>query len=144
MNTFEVGDEVELVDDVDFPLPYRAGARFKVHERNKSGTAIKMLDKDGGTVGGGLFYMACRFRLVGAAAPSVDPIKPSYYGITVKGVTFDAIDLWTALNLPPCPATALKYIVRAGRKTPDRVQDLKKAVEFLNREITRLESEPKK
>lgn len=38
----------------------------------------------------------------------------------------------------------IKYVTRAGRKTPDALVDLKKAKWYLDREIQRLESYPER
>lgn len=57
---------------------------------------------------------------------------PDYY----KGDDgFDVIDIIKMLNLNFNLGNVLKYIVRAGKKTPDRIQDLEKAAEYLRREM---------
>lgn len=43
-------------------------------------------------------------------------------------------------NLGFCLGNVVKYILRAGKKTPDRLKDLKKARWYLDREITNLEA----
>jgi hypothetical protein len=45
-----------------------------------------------------------------------------------------------ALELNFSLGSALKYLWRAGRKTPDRLQDLEKARDCLDREIRRLKA----
>ena len=65
-----------------------------------------------------------------------DPVShPDHYTFG-KYEVIDVIEDW---GLDFCRANALKYIARAGRKE-NEVQDLKKAVWYLQREISRLES----
>lgn len=63
-------------------------------------------------------------------------IKPDYYNDT--GITpFDVIDAW---NLGFYLGNVVKYIKRAGKKDNNsRLQDLKKAREYLSEEIKREE-----
>lgn len=67
-----------------------------------------------------------------------DPINPDHYnagGITVADIA-DAYDLNRWLF------TALKYILRAGRKDPAKtVEDLRKCQWYISREIARLEKQ---
>ena len=60
--------------------------------------------------------------------------KPKYYKVEIKGVPIDVIDIANAYNLSFMKGNAIKYILRAGKKDL-LVQDLKKAIECLNREI---------
>ena len=62
---------------------------------------------------------------------------PDYY--KRGGVeAIDAIEAWgLGFNL----GNVVKYIARAGRKTKDGLQDLKKAEWYLSREIERMERE---
>lgn len=60
--------------------------------------------------------------------------KPKYYKVEIKGVPVDVIDIANAYNLSFMKGNAIKYILRAGKKDA-LVQDLKKAIECLNREI---------
>ena len=46
-----------------------------------------------------------------------------------------------AWDLDFCLGNTVKYIARAGRKTADSLQDLRKAAWYLNREIKRRERE---
>ena len=68
-----------------------------------------------------------------------DPVNhPSHY---THG-NIECIDYIMDKQLNFCRGNAVKYITRAGHKDPDKeVEDLKKAVFYLNREIKRLESE---
>ena len=61
---------------------------------------------------------------------------PSYY--TTGGIeAIDAIEAWgLGFNL----GNVVKYIARAGRKTKDGLQDLRKAAWYLDREIKRINS----
>ena len=60
---------------------------------------------------------------------------PAYY----KTGGIEAIDVIEAWNLDFCLGNTVKYIARAGRKTKDGLQDLKKAEWYLDREIKRRE-----
>lgn len=63
-----------------------------------------------------------------------DNINPNYYR---NGI--EVIDFIEAYGLNFHRGNAVKYIARAGKKNPDReVEDLQKAVWYLNREIERL------
>ena len=62
---------------------------------------------------------------------------PDYY----KRGGIEAIDAIEAWGLGFNLGNVVKYIARAGRKTADGLQDLKKAEWYLNREIERRERE---
>ena len=63
---------------------------------------------------------------------------PSHY--TDGGI--ETIDFIEAKNLPYHLGNAVKYISRAGKKEPEKtVEDLKKAVWYINRYISKLEGE---
>lgn len=68
---------------------------------------------------------------------------PSYY----NGGAIEVIDIIEDQEFPPKVAfhlgNAVKYICRAGKKTPDPLPDLKKAAWYLARAISRLESKEK-
>jgi len=51
---------------------------------------------------------------------------------------YDVIDICTDYNLSFTRGNILKYIVRAGKKD-DELQDLRKALDYLQREIEHLE-----
>lgn len=61
---------------------------------------------------------------------------PSHYN-SGKIEVIEAIEDW-ALGFSL--GNAVKYIARAGKKTPDKLQDLKKARWYLDREISNLEA----
>jgi len=60
---------------------------------------------------------------------------PQHYNSHPSGV--ECIDVTEHFNF--CLGNAIKYIWRAGKKTPDTVSDLKKARWYIDREIARLE-----
>lgn len=64
--------------------------------------------------------------------------QPRHY--TDGGI--ETIDFIEAKKLNFHRGNAVKYISRAGKKTSE-VEDLKKAIWYLEREIKRLENEPK-
>lgn len=68
-----------------------------------------------------------------------DPVNhPSHY----TGGKIECIDYIMDKQLNFCRGNAVKYITRAGHKDPNKeIEDLKKAVFYLNREISRLEAE---
>lgn len=67
-----------------------------------------------------------------------DPINPDHY--EVGGIK--VADVADAYDLGRWPFSALKYILRAGRKDPAKtVEDLEKSVWYLTREIGRLKGE---
>ena len=70
--------------------------------------------------------------------PNNDPVNhPSHYTFG-KIEVIDAINEW-GLNFDR--GNAIKYIVRAGRKDPKKtIEDLQKAVFYINDEIKRLEA----
>lgn len=53
---------------------------------------------------------------------------------------YDVIDICKDYNINFNLGNVLKYVVRAGVKTPDAIQDLEKAKEYLNREIDYLKN----
>lgn len=68
--------------------------------------------------------------------PSHDPVNhPSHY--TSGGI--ETIDFIEAKDLDFCLGNVVKYVARAGKKD-DRIQDLKKARWYLDREIENLEN----
>lgn len=62
---------------------------------------------------------------------------PPHY---ISGRKYEPIDVIADWDLSFCLGNAVKYISRAGRKD-DTIQDLKKAVWYLEREIYFLEKE---
>ena len=63
-------------------------------------------------------------------------IRPDYY----KSGGMEAFDVIDAFDLDFNLGNAFKYIARAGKKG-DKVEDLRKAVTYLNREIEKAEKE---
>lgn len=70
--------------------------------------------------------------------PQNDPVNhPSHY--TTGRI--EVIDFITDKKLNFCRGNAVKYIVRAGLKDPDKeIEDLEKAVFYINREIMDIRS----
>lgn len=67
-----------------------------------------------------------------------EPVNhPSYYG--GKENPYEAIKIIEALKLDFCLGNALKYISRAGKKD-DTIQDLKKAIWYIERKVKQLEN----
>lgn len=58
---------------------------------------------------------------------------PSHYG--GKDNLYEAIKIIEAHNLGFHLGNAIKYILRAGKKTSDPTEDLEKAIFYLNRQI---------
>ncbi len=65
--------------------------------------------------------------------------NPSHY---TEGRKYEPIDVIEDWELGVCLGNALKYIARCGRKL-DTIEDLKKAVWYVNREIKQREKEQK-
>lgn len=64
--------------------------------------------------------------------------KPAYY----QSSAGDALDFIEAHGLNFARGNVVKYITRAGKKSPEtELQDLEKAAEYLRREIERLKKE---
>jgi Protein of unknwon function (DUF3310) len=63
-----------------------------------------------------------------------DPINPQHY----RGLTPEPVEVIESWNLGFHLGNTVKYIARAGRKTPDQVEDLKKARWYLDRKIQKL------
>jgi hypothetical protein len=76
------------------------------------------------------------------SAPDMINSPPHYTGARFRGQPIEPIDVAESFGLVDnnYRATAFYYIVRAGKKGPP-VEDLKKAVWWLNREIARMERE---
>lgn len=62
---------------------------------------------------------------------------PDYYGGAEN--PYEAIKVIEAWGLGFCLGNSVKYIARAGKKTCDLTEDLKKARWYLDREIAALE-----
>lgn len=67
---------------------------------------------------------------------SFDGGKANYY--CAGGI--EAQDVIEAFELNFSRGSALKYLLRAGRKTDDEVRDLEKARAYIDREISRLKA----
>ena len=70
----------------------------------------------------------------------IDEVNSQHYA-SLQPEPIEAIEGWRlGFRLGNC----VKYIARAGKKTPDALLDLKKARWYLDREIAALEKEPAK
>ena len=68
--------------------------------------------------------------------------NPSHYGGADN--PYEAIKIIEHYELGFCLGNVLKYVLRAGKKDPKKhIEDLKKSVWYLNREISNLEKEGK-
>jgi len=65
-------------------------------------------------------------------------IEPDYYKTNLPDDSGDVIDFCQLYNLSFTRGNVIKYVTRAGKKD-NEIQDLKKALEYLRREITYLE-----
>ena len=66
--------------------------------------------------------------------PENDAINPQHY----KRGGIECIDVIEAFELGYHLGNAVKYILRAGRKTASPLTDLKKSIWYLEREVKRL------
>lgn len=73
----------------------------------------------------------------GAPTDPTDAINPSHYRGHPSGVECIEITEHMNFNL----GNSIKYVWRAGLKSSNPIEDLKKARWYLDREISRLESE---
>jgi hypothetical protein len=83
-------------------------------------------------------YPAMGVTAAGVAAVTNDPINPNHYRWHPLGI--ECIDVTE--HFPSNIAHAIEYLWRCGRKD-DAVQDLRKAIWYLEREITRLSPKDK-
>jgi iron-sulfur cluster repair protein YtfE (RIC family) len=66
---------------------------------------------------------------------------PTHYG--GKDNTYEAIKVIEAWDLDFCLGNVVKYLSRAGKKSDKKVEDLEKALWYLNREIENLKKKNK-
>lgn len=62
---------------------------------------------------------------------------PQHYGGDTTYEVIKVLEAWDVLDF--CLGNAIKYIARAGKKTPEQIQDLKKAKWYIERRIIELE-----
>jgi hypothetical protein len=67
--------------------------------------------------------------------------KDYYDAYLPDGTPIRAIDVIWAYGLDFVRGCVFKYLVRAGDKTPDPLEDLRKARQYLDMEIQRLENQ---
>jgi len=64
---------------------------------------------------------------------------PNHYG--GKGNVYEVINVIDAWNLDFCLGNTVKYIARAGKKSPEKeLEDLKKGLWYLQHKISKLEN----
>lgn len=136
---FSKGDRVRVKKSAWVDM----GATGTVRESSDS-EALVATD---GTNGGLWWYRADEIDRIEESKPTdsihVDNIvhNPPHYTGFSNGA--EVVDI--AENLPFNRGCAVKYLARAGKKHPDReLEDLKKALWFVAREIERLEKSEKK
>lgn len=128
MTRFKPGDRVRVVNGKNTSSILRNGDEYTV--LNAEGNVVTLeFDQ-------GLEWSASRFELVNDDVDNA-VVAPNHYqfpnGVQVKDIT-------QYLNF--FRGSAVKYIVRAGRKDPTTLlQDLRKGAECLRLEIERLENE---
>lgn len=88
-----------------------------------------------GSGGAGTYNLPHHERCPAMSAPADDPINPNHYKSSPSGV--EAIVVCEHMSF--CVGNAVKYLWRAGLKTKDPIEDLKKAAWYIAREIERLE-----
>lgn len=71
---------------------------------------------------------------------SKEIIKPNYYK-SKSGQ--DVVDIIADFDMDFLMGNTFKYIVRAGKKSKDTIEDLNKAKEYIDRKIRLLENENK-
>lgn len=110
---------------------YSAQCRL-AHENSVEFTRITDQDK-------GLICLTWKPRYVPHPDDIPDPIhRPAHYNT-------GSIEVWDFIldqDLSYCNGNAVKYICRAGKKDPSKhVEDLQKAIAYLNREIERVQND---
>lgn len=88
--------------------------------------------------GGNIYASDCiLIRRAGEPIASSDPVNhPAHYNDHPSGV--ECIQITEHMNF--CLGNAVKYLWRSGKKTADAIEDLRKAIFYIKREITRLEN----
>lgn len=71
----------------------------------------------------------------------MEQLKPDYYQINIKGVECDFFDIIKALDLPFTLGNAFKYFRKKGDVTK-QINDLKKSIICIEKEIEYLKSQP--
>lgn len=86
-------------------------------------------------INAGLTCITCMELHKMEAEKKIDNINPSHYKSHPSGV--ECITITEHMNF--CLGNAFKYIWRAGLKSESAVEDLKKAIWYIQQEIKRLE-----
>jgi hypothetical protein len=84
-------------------------------------------------------YCSLRYNCLGGYEMNDSINHPKHYAETVPGI--ECIEVTQHFNINR--GNAIKYIWRAGHKN-DEIEDLKKAIQYLNFEIQRIEHEKKR
>jgi len=95
-----------------------------------------------------LEHLWLKLSVDAATSDIIDTDKPDHYA---NGSDFDVTDFVYAYEIEHCGATACKYIARKGKKQYEGMtmlesekQDLKKAIDYLDRRIKQIEKETNK
>jgi hypothetical protein len=114
--------QLGTVDTISFTSYYSTGVKF---------------DEDVSNIGGFDVFNENDLELVEPLTASDNVNSPSHY-IFPGGV--EVIQITEHLNF--CKGNAVKYLTRSGRKAiADEVEDLKKAIWYIEREIARIEAQ---
>lgn len=71
-----------------------------------------------------------------------DSINPAHYQTVIRGRKVGAADIIEAFGLDWHMGTAMKYILRAGKKPGEpQAQDIEKAIWYLKRKLARIKVE---
>lgn len=110
-NTPTVGKVTEVLSDDEVAVVFPTGACARIKVDRLELVSARLLD---------------------------NPIQPNYYKL--EEPISECTELINKLDLNFNLGNAIKYLWRAGRKTPDRLEDLKKAKQYLEFEIARSET----
>ena len=129
MSRFENGVRVRCLDNSGMASALLlVGSEYEVESVRNEGPREEI------KIVGGLWWFSDRFEIVQDVTPQIDAINPPHYREHPSGVEC----IQVAEHMSFCIGNAVKYLWRAGKKG-DAVQDLRKAVWYLEREIKRLE-----
>ena len=104
---------------------------IKGHEALQRAMFKRSKDRDKKVINGETVILPGKSMMGAELLCHSDPVNPDHYR-TLKPEPIEAVEGWhLGFNLGNC----IKYIARAGRKSPDVIIDLKKARWYLDREI---------
>ena len=134
MAELKPGDLVTITQD-GHAAQGKTGVVESVTPSNHYSTFV-IFDKPVPTIGDSDVFHQSDLELIQEPSEVDNVNSPSHYQFP-GGV--EVIQITEHLNF--CKGNAVKYLTRSGRKAiADEVEDLKKAVWYINREIARLES----